>query len=117
MIAIFLGNVLFLFKWVAYFLSDVRAILAEKKVKLFTVLCLCCRSRHLEREQLKVKKESQNEQIINTFTDIAAGTLHLTTLDAERMARKYKRGEKFRDKWELERFALDFQELFNTFDI
>ena len=33
------------------------------------------------------------------------------------MARKYKRGEKFRDKWELERLALDFQELFNTFDI
>ena len=42
--------------------------------------------------------------------------LTLTTLDAERMAWKYKRGEKFRDKWELERFALDFQELFNSFD-
>ena len=29
----------------------------------------------------------------------------------------YKQGIKFRDKWEFERFALDFDELFNSFDV
>ena len=33
------------------------------------------------------------------------------------MGRKYKRGHKFRDKWEFERFAMDFEELLNSFEV
>ena len=72
-IVIIASNSFFLLEWVLSICRDLRALMAKRMQKLFKILCLCCRTQQLERERLQVEKESQNEEIMNTLDDIAAG--------------------------------------------
>ena len=71
-ITILASNGVFVLKWVAFFFHDLRVMMANKSLKLFLVFCLCCRKKSLERQRLKLEKESQNDFIMDVLDEISA---------------------------------------------